>query len=181
VRAGNVIGGGDWALDRLIPDCIRSLAENEPVLIRNPNAVRPWQHVLEPLSGYLWLGALLQEIPSKHGSGWNFGPPTNEQFPVKEVVAQFIDNWGEGQWVVENTETDANSKHEAHFLKLDCSKAAKLLHWRPIFTFNRTAQMTAHWYRAYYGNSNFDPYQYSLAQIEEYADVAKNSKLSWAN
>ena len=180
VRAGNVIGGGDWATDRLIPDCIRSLSKNESVLIRNPSAIRPWQHVLEPLSGYLWLGAQLLQHPLKYQSGWNFGPNMSEQFSVEEIVKNLIDTWGAGKWEVEKSKPQAASKHEANFLKLDCTRAANLLNWRPVFSLKKSIQMTADWYKNFYENTKFDSTQFSVSQINEYVDAAKSNRLPWA-
>jgi CDP-glucose 4,6-dehydratase len=148
-RAGNVIGGGDWAPDRIIPDSVRALVAGEPIVVRNPDAVRPWQHVLEPLSGYLQLGALLLDEGSRYAGAWNFGP-TDERSdePVRWVVDQFIDNWGSGSWVpYQGTETQP---HEAQRLSLDSGKACALLGWAPVWDSKIAVGRTAAWYRDYY-------------------------------
>ncbi|WP_068779045.1 CDP-glucose 4,6-dehydratase [Paenibacillus sp. GM2] len=127
-RAGNVIGGGDWAGDRLVPDCIRSISSNEPIIIRNPNSIRPWQHVLEPLSGYLLLAQGLFERGSEFSSAWNFGPRDEDAKPVEWIVKRLCEKWGTETSVFIDTNPQP---HEAHFLKLDCSKAITYLNWRP--------------------------------------------------
>ena len=127
-RAGNVIGGGDWAEDRLIPDIMRAITRNKPVNIRNPHAVRPWQHVLEPLSGYLLLAQKLYEEGAAYAEGWNFGPGDEDAKPVQWIVESLTGYWGEGaSWVLDSGE----HPHEAHYLKLDCSKAKARLGWHP--------------------------------------------------
>ena len=149
VRAGNVIGGGDWAPDRIIPDSVRALVAGEPIVVRNPDAVRPWQHVLEPLSGYLQLGALLLDEGSRYAGAWNFGP-TDERTdePVRWVVDQFIGHWGSGSWVpFAGTEAQP---HEAHRLSLDSTKARSQLGWAPVWDSQTAVARTAAWYRDYY-------------------------------
>jgi CDP-glucose 4,6-dehydratase len=129
VRAGNVIGGGDWASNRLVPDCIRSLTQGEPIRVRHPSAVRPWQYVLEPLSGYLWLGAKMLEDGASFGESWNFGPPEDDCLRVDQVIAQVLERWGNGEYIVEPEQ----GSHEARMLRLDASKARLRLDWRPVF------------------------------------------------
>ncbi|HEX8618172.1 MAG TPA: CDP-glucose 4,6-dehydratase [Thermoanaerobaculia bacterium] len=146
VRAGNVIGGGDWAADRLIPDVIRSIAAGSPVLIRNPRAIRPWQHVLDPLSGYLLLAERLWEGGGEHQSGWNFGPSDTDAKPVSSIVEELCAIWGDdAKWSMDG----ANHPHEAHYLKLDCSKAQAELGWMPRLHIRDALQWTAAWYKAY--------------------------------
>jgi CDP-glucose 4,6-dehydratase len=148
-RAGNVIGGGDWAPDRIIPDSVRALVAGEPIVVRNPDAVRPWQHVLEPLSGYLQLGALLLDEGSRYAGAWNFGP-TEERSdePVRWVVDQFIGHWGSGSWTsYQGTEVQP---HEAQRLSLDSAKARALLGWAPVWDPQTAVGRTAAWYRGYY-------------------------------
>jgi CDP-glucose 4,6-dehydratase len=149
-RAGNVIGGGDWAPDRIIPDSVRALVAGEPIVVRNPDAVRPWQHVLEPLSGYLQLGALLLHEGSRYSGAWNFGP-TEERSdePVRWVVDQFIGHWGSGSWTAYRG-IEAQP-HEAQRLSLDSAKARDLLGWAPVWDPQTAVGRTAAWYRDYYG------------------------------
>jgi CDP-glucose 4,6-dehydratase len=149
-RAGNVIGGGDWATDRLIPDIVRSFSEGQTVLIRNPHAIRPWQHVLDPLSGYLSLMERLWEGPAFSG-GWNFGPDDGGARPVSAIVERMVQLWGQGaRW-----EHDAGPHpHEAHFLKLDCSLARSRLGWTPRLPFDTALEWTIAWYRAYWSGQD---------------------------
>jgi CDP-glucose 4,6-dehydratase len=144
-RAGNVIGGGDWATDRLIPDMVRALSAGEPVRIRNPGAVRPWQHVLEPLAGYLALAERLTEDGESCAEAWNFGPPDDSAVPVQWVVEKLVDRWGGGaDWTVDGGE----HPHEANYLKLDCSKARQILGFKPRLTLTRTLDWVVDWHRA---------------------------------
>ena len=151
VRAGNVIGGGDWAIDRLIPDCIRAINMNKPLDIRNPNATRPWQHVLEPLSGYLLLSQRLFENSEKFGGSWNFGPKTDQIRTVKEVSERIFDEIGTGSVNITN---DGSSVHEANLLQLNCEKAQQVLGWSPRWDVERTLIETANWYREFLNNNN---------------------------
>jgi CDP-glucose 4,6-dehydratase len=148
VRAGNVIGGGDWAVDRIIPDAVRALVAGEPIVVRNPEAVRPWQHVLEPLSGYLWLGARLLTDGQHDAGAWNFGPLDTGERPVRWVVDRFLDEWGSGSW---STPTSgAPAPHEAQRLSLDSTKARERLGWAPMWDGSTAVRQTASWYREYY-------------------------------
>lgn len=144
-RAGNVIGGGDWAEDRIVPDIVRALTSGEPVVVRNPASIRPWQHVLEPLSGYLHLAASLLGDPGLAGS-FNFGPDTGLDHSVGEVADRFVREWGHGSWEVGGA---SQQPHEAARLQLDIGKAGRELGWQPIWDFDRTIAHTAAWYRAY--------------------------------
>lgn len=144
-RAGNVIGGGDWALDRIIPDCVRALASGEPIVVRNPEAVRPWQHVLEPLSGYLWLASRLFTDAHALDGAWNFGPAPSGNITVREVVDAAIAQWGHGSST--SPASAGPAPHEARFLKLDYSKAADLLGWRPSWDVDEAIERTVRWYR----------------------------------
>ena len=145
-RAGNVIGGGDWAQDRLVPDIMQAFLANRPVAIRNPGAIRPWQHVLEPLNGYLLLAESLWEGGQTFAEAWNFGPPAEEAKPVSWIVDQLSSAWGEGTCC----ECDrTNQPHEAGILKLDSSKARSRLGWKPMLTLEATLEWVAAWYRAY--------------------------------
>lgn len=144
-RAGNVIGGGDWALDRIVPDCIRAIGAGKPVVLRNPKATRPWQHVLEPLAGYLLLAARLREQPMTYAGAWNFGPPSSEVRTVQEVAERIVARFGRGSVVIESGQT---KQHEANLLQLNCDKASQLLGWRPRWNVEQTLVATADWYKA---------------------------------
>lgn len=143
-RAGNVIGGGDYAQDRLIPDCVQALKKNSPITLRSPNAVRPWQHVLEPLSGYLLLGKKL--LLKEHiDEPWNFGPNIDSIKPVREVVELFIETWGDGKWM---DTSSSNQPHEAQFLNLNISKAQKRLGWHPKLSLQEAMSYTVDAYQS---------------------------------
>ncbi|MBL6986254.1 MAG: CDP-glucose 4,6-dehydratase [Methylobacter sp.] len=168
-RAGNVIGGGDWAEDRLIPDIMRAIIQGRPVNIRNPHAIRPWQHVLEPLSGYLMLAQKLFENGAVYGEGWNFGPSDEDAKPVSWIVDQLTKTWGENaSWVLD----DGNNPHEAHYLKLDCSKAKARLDWHPRWHLDETLAAIVDWHTAHQAGENMR--DFSLAQIQTYIDGASN-------
>ena len=180
VRAGNAIGGGDWGTDRIIPDCIRTLAKNESVGIRHPQATRPWQHVLEPLSGYLWLGALLLENPEKYSGAWNFGPQNEAIRMVQEVVEAFIKLWGSGSWIDIST-SETNPVHEATLLKLCCDKVNTYLKWQSILSLDESLRLVADWYKIFhYVNKPPSMYAICTDQIKEYHEIAKRKKLAWA-
>lgn len=174
-RAGNVIGGGDWAEDRLIPDCVRALTKDEIIKIRNPIAIRPWQHVLEPVSGYLWLGALMHEDPVKYTGGWNFGPNDDSIICVEDIVKQGIQIWGSGKYEV-NPDTRF---HEAKLLKLDVSKSRFNLQWKPVYSIKQTVMHTIEWYKTYYSKSA-SMYEYTMNQINDYAGNARNMGVRWS-
>lgn len=180
VRAGNVIGGGDWGLDRVIPDCVRALAKGEPISIRNPKAIRPWQHVLEPLSGYLWLVARLLADPDKYSGAWNFGPQDEATTTVQEVVEAFINLWGSGSWTDLST-TEANHRYEATLLKLCCDKAHAYLNWRTCLSLEEALRLTVDWYNEYYqSNSPKNMHARCVAQIQKYSLAAQRQDLAWA-
>jgi CDP-glucose 4,6-dehydratase len=149
-RAGNVIGGGDWSKDRLIPDITKALNEKKEVVIRNPNAVRPWQHVIEPLFGYLELGVKLNSDPIKFSQAYNFGPNTNDALSVEEMVVKSIKCWASGTY---NVEFNPNNPHEAGLLKLDITKATTELNWKPVLNAQIAVQLTINWYKNYYNNT----------------------------
>lgn len=165
VRAGNVIGGGDRALDRIIPDCIRSIERGEPLSLRNPQSTRPWQHVLEPLSGYLQLAVSLYAAPKKWGGAWNFGPKPDEVRTVMEVAESVINHFGSGSIVLAQSAT--NAVYEANLLQLNCDKANQLLFWCPRWGVEKAIEMTSSWYKKtiVYGLS---PEVVTLEQIREY-------------
>lgn len=146
VRAGNVIGGGDWAKDRLIPDILRSFENQQTVIIRNPHAIRPWQHVLEPLSGYITVAQRLYQDGPEFAEGWNFGPREDDAMPVQFIVETMVKLWGEGAvWHLDGNE----HPHEAHYLKLDCSKARMQLDWQPRWNLVETLGRIVNWHKAW--------------------------------
>jgi CDP-glucose 4,6-dehydratase len=151
-RAGNVIGGGDWSNDRLIPDIVRSLSENKPVIIRNPNSIRPWQHVIEPIVGYLQLGMNLEKQPRKFSNAFNFGPSSQDAISVKDMVQLAIQAWGSGKFLIDQ---NIDKPHEAGLLKLDISKANFELGWRPKMNASLSIKNTMEWY-LYYSNGNIE-------------------------
>jgi CDP-glucose 4,6-dehydratase len=143
-RAGNVIGGGDWAVDRIIPDLARAAESGKPAVIRRPNSVRPWQHVLEPLGGYLLLGQLVASEGQRFAGAWNFGPSEEESVPVRILVEELRTRWPE---LRVDYQSEVTGPHEAPALRLDCTKARKQLGWRPVLGLSRSLDMTAEWYR----------------------------------
>lgn len=162
-RAGNVIGGGDWAEDRLIPDIMRAIMQGKPVHIRNPHAIRPWQHVLEPLSGYLLLAQKLYQEGAVYAESWNFGPSDEDAKPVQWIVERLTKAWGEGaMWVLD----DGEHPHEAHYLKLDCSKAKARLNWQPRWNLDEALGKIITWHKAYKENINMR--EITLKQIADY-------------
>lgn len=163
-RAGNVIGGGDWAEDRLIPDCIRYINQNKAIEIRNPIAVRPWQHVLEPLSGYLLLGQKLLETGKDYAEGFNFGPNEESVLKVSEVAQKIIDNYNKGEVIVHKKD----NLHEANLLMLNIEKAKTVLNWTPTYTANEAIKETVEWYKHFYAKDT-DMYQYTIQQIKNYS------------
>ncbi|BBI36132.1 CDP-glucose 4,6-dehydratase [Cohnella abietis] len=163
-RAGNVIGGGDWAQDRLIPDALKAFQEQRPVSIRNPNAIRPWQHVLEPLSGYLILAQRLYLSGTTYGEGWNFGPEETDAKSVQWIVSKLCEKWGNG--AAFEIVADSEKLHEANYLKLDCSKSKRRLGWIPQWTLEEAIDKICDWSNAY-ANSE-DLVKLSFGQIEEY-------------
>ena len=162
VRAGNVIGGGDWADDRLIPDILRSFEKNKPVVIRNPKATRPWQHVLEPLSGYLILAQNLYKDQKKYAEGWNFGPNEKDVQPVDWILDKMISKWPNSSWELDNN----SNPHEAGFLKLDISKAKSKLDWSPVWELSQTLEKIVSWHQAWLNKD--DMQAVCLTEIEEY-------------
>lgn len=162
VRAGNVIGGGDWALDRIIPDCIRALESGQPIDIRSPKAIRPWQHVLEPLGGYMLLASKMWDNPTAYCEGWNFGPNPESISTVWEVATRVIDNYGSGTL---RDLSDPNALHEAKLLMLDISKAKFRMGWEPRMNIAQTVKLTTDWYARYRSE---DPHALCLSQIKEY-------------
>lgn len=162
VRAGNVIGGGDWAKDRIIPDCIRAIEAGQAITIRSRHAVRPWQHVLEPLSGYMMLAQKLWENPTEYCEGWNFGPKMDAVVPVWDVATMLTKAYGKGELL---DQTDPNAPHEANLLMLDITKAQTRLGWLPRLTTAEAIALTADWYKRYQSE---DVYQLCVEEIKKY-------------
>ncbi len=167
VRAGNVIGGGDWAEDRLIPDILRSFERNESVVIRNPKATRPWQHVLEPLSGYLTLVQKMYNNPKKYSEGWNFGPNEKDVKQVDWILNRMISGWPNSSWELDKE----SNPHEAGFLKLDIAKAESKLGWKPVWRLDHTLEKIISWHKAWLDKE--DMQAVCLAEIEEYTRSMK--------
>jgi len=170
-RAGNVVGGGDWALDRLIPDILRAFEKDQPVVIRSPNAVRPWQHVLEPLSGYLALAQCLYEKPDDFAEGWNFGPNEEDAKPVSWILDRIVDAWPGSSWQLDQA---SNNPHEANYLKLDISKAKSKLDWQPTWDLKHTLEKIVKWHRAWL--SSDDMQVFSKNEINEFMNSLERSK-----
>ncbi len=162
VRAGNVIGGGDWALDRIIPDCIKAIEQGKVINIRSPKAIRPWQHVLEPLSGYMLLAQKMWDEPTKYCEGWNFGPRTESIADVWTVASKLIDSYGKGEL---KDVSDPNALHEAKLLMLDISKVKFQLGWEPRMDISKCIDMVADWYRRY---KTEDVYKICLDELNKY-------------
>jgi CDP-glucose 4,6-dehydratase len=179
-RAGNVIGGGDWATDRLVPDCVRAWSQNKTVYVRNPKATRPWQHVLEPLSGYLWLGAKCAESNKLSGESFNFGPDYKMSKSVGELIKTFSKYFsGTNNWKYSKQQPVTK---ECIFLKVSSDKALKYLDWYALLPFSDTIKMAAEWYEEYYKhkNNNANMLEFTIKQIEFYVSVAKRVNLPWA-
>jgi CDP-glucose 4,6-dehydratase len=177
VRAGNVIGGGDWAPDRIIPDSVRALTAGEPIVVRNPDAIRPWQHVLEPLSGYLRLGGQMLLDGRRFGGAWNFGPTEQgSEQPVRWVVERFLEAWGSGTWTTPNA---GGQPYEAQHLSLDSSKARERLEWAPVWEAPTAVRRTASWYREYY-RAPARARELVDHELRAYQDDARAAGLPWA-
>lgn len=177
-RAGNVIGGGDWASNRLVPDCVRAWSRGKVVKIRNPSSTRPWQHVLEPLSGYLCLGQYLMKESEFHGQSFNFGPSADSNHQVQELVEEMARTWPAVSW--EKEVLYAGKIHsEAALLKLVCDKAHTLLGWRATLDFEETVKFTSDWYRKYSIDAQ-GMREFTREQIESYVHIAKKKVQAWA-
>jgi len=175
-RAGNVIGGGDWAAERLVPDVMRALAAGDEVLIRSPDAVRPWQHVLEPLSGYLWLASrMATEGPSGLAEAWNFGPRPEDHITVSGLVEAILRHWGEGTW---RSTREADAPHEAAYLGLDCAKARDRLDWQPVYDLASAIEATVGWYKRWRAGDAMR--EFTLQQISRYVSDAAAGDAAWA-
>jgi len=171
-RAGNVIGGGDWAKDRIIPDCVRALSKGEPIIIRNPNTTRPWQHILDPLSGYLLLAQQLLKRPEKFKGAWNFGPQAAERITVKELVERFIAAWGNGE--IHISPLHETAPHEAHLLHLNIDKAEVELNWHPKLDSSTAINWTVLWYKTWNAN-NKDARNCSIEQIHAFEALSNRA------
>ncbi len=168
VRAGNVIGGGDWSAFRLVPDCYKALMSNQPIIIRNPHATRPWQFVLEPLRGYIITAEkLLEQKPLS--SNFNFGPSLDKAYSVSEVAQEIVKQWGSGQLVIENQ----NLFHECSLLQLDCTRAKAELGWAPTLKFEEHIKFTSDWYKKLSSGLGVDMYAFCASQIKEYTKLAQ--------
>lgn len=172
VRAGNVIGGGDWAADRLIPDLVRGSVSGEQVVIRSPEAVRPWQHVLEPLSGYLLVGQRLLTSDTSVATGWNFGPEPDDVLPVRTVVEQAKTRWNA---IAANDQPSDRNPHEAHLLRLDCTKAHNELNWFPVWNTQTAIERTIGWYRTFYEQTQLR----TDDDLTAYVQQARTANLIW--
>lgn len=172
-RAGNVIGGGDWAEDRLIPDIVKASVKDQPVMIRNPRSTRPWQHVLEPLSGYLLLGAKLLEEEKEISDGWNFGPKNNETLTVEEVLNKMKLVWSNLKYDIDS---NPQQFHEASLLRLDCSKANRQLNWSPVWDMNMAIEKTANWYKSFYNTGNL----LTKEHLDLYIKDARSLQIEWS-
>ena len=178
-RAGNVIGGGDWSKDRIIVDCILSWTNSKPVEIRSPKSTRPWQHVLEPLSGYLTLAAALYENKDVNGESFNFGPESEQNRTVLELIEDLSYQWGfnnlnDAYFIAQNS-----SYKEAELLKLNCDKAQSYLKWHSNLKYSECVKLLSEWYKKYYSNSDIDMFDFTMKQISLYEEKAKERSLPW--
>jgi CDP-glucose 4,6-dehydratase len=175
-RAGNVIGGGDWAFDRIVPDTVRAIAAKSDIIVRSPDSVRPWQHVLEPLSAYLWLGALMTRDRS-YCLSWNIGPNEQAVPTVQEVVQGILQRWpGKTKLVIERDQ----SLRESKLLRLDCRKANEELQWRSAWGIDKTLDAIVAWYKHFYDGGGADMYAFTTDQIEQYTKAAADNGIRWA-
>lgn len=177
-RAGNVIGGGDWAADRIVPDCMRAWSQKHAVPLRNPQATRPWQHVLEPLSGYLDLAVALAESNRLHGEPFNFGPPAHQNHSVGELVQSMSAYWDAVSW--EDLSSQYGGPYESGLLKLNCDKALHHLKWRANWDFAATVRETVLWYREFYESPDRSIADVTRSQIASYVESARSKGLKWA-
>ncbi|MDC0992858.1 CDP-glucose 4,6-dehydratase [Alphaproteobacteria bacterium] len=177
-RAGNVIGGGDWAEDRIVPDCMRAWSRSETVQLRNPSATRPWQHVLEPLSGYLSLAMALKESGVLHGEPFNFGPPAQQNHSVGDLVSVMSNHWDQVSW--KDVSVNQGGPQESGLLKLNCDKALHHLGWQAAWNFEDTVRETALWYKRFYESPSNSITDLSITQIASYLNAARLQGISWA-
>jgi CDP-glucose 4,6-dehydratase len=176
-RAGNVIGGGDWSVDRIVPDCVKAWSDGEIVKLRNPHATRPWQHVLEPLSGYLTLAVALSDDINLHGESFNFGPQAQQNKSVLELVKSMANHWDKVKW--EDVSGVTKGPYESGLLKLNCDKALHLLNWHAVMNFEQTVAFTTEWYKNYYSDPSSIA-AFTTSQVNQYRSVALNFDMPWA-
>ena len=181
VRAGNVIGGGDWSENRLVPDCMRSLLEGQDLTLRNPSHVRPWQHVVEPLAGYMWLAAKLLSEGGSYAEAWNFGPAMLEMVTTEQLVQEAIRLWGHGSY----TSGSGQVEKETTLLNLNWEKAARRLDWRPVFDWREAIRVTVDWFKTYEerlgASESPDMYDTCAEHIRAYSDRARAAGVAWAS
>jgi CDP-glucose 4,6-dehydratase len=177
VRAGNVIGGGDWAPDRIVPDCINAWSNGRELDLRNPYATRPWQHVLEPLSGYLNVAMSLSDNSNLSGEAFNFGPKSDQNHSVLELVTKMTEHWDKVRFTVPDQIVGA--PHEAKLLRLNCDKAKELLKWESVLNFDETVKMTVEWYKKYYSGSIVNS-DVTILDIDNYWRIANEKGMEWA-
>lgn len=170
-RAGNIVGGGDWSNNRILPDCMKAIFSSKKIEIRNPHAVRPWQHVLDPLRGYLMLTCKMAENIQEYTGAWNFGPGNNSEITVEKVVEKIINYLGKGEWVYTG---DKKQHNETKLLTLDISKAKNKLGWEPVLNFEQTVQFTIDWYDKFY--MSYDITEFNVSQIKEFVKLANEGK-----
>ena len=178
VRAGNVIGGGDWARDRIIPDCITALTTEKKIRVRNSSSIRPWQFVLEPISGILWLSSKLYTNPKTYSTAWNFGPNQTNKITVEKIVQNIIKIWNRGDWVDVSKESKDQSIESVSLL-LDSTKALNSLEWKTIYSLETAINETISWYKSYYSN-HVSMRELSINQIEQYSKKANQMNIAWA-
>ena len=172
-RAGNVIGGGDWADNRIVPDCIRAWKNKLPVEIKSPNSTRPFQHVLEPLSGYILLAEKLISDKSLSGESFNFGPSSNANYKVIDLVSELSKKWDQSKWEIN---INLNKYSETKLLKLNCDKALSLINWQPTLDFQTTMELTGSWYYDFYNKKDFDVFETCCEQIQKFIISKKNNR-----
>jgi CDP-glucose 4,6-dehydratase len=177
-RAGNVIGGGDWAKNRIVPDCVKAWSSNLSVSIRNPHSTRPWQHVLEPLSGYLVLGAYLTKKNNQNDTAYNFGPLPDQNHSVKSLINEMKKSWNRVSW--KDVSQSKDKFNESGLLKLNCDKASAELNWNPVLTFEETIKFTVEWYKKYYEDTSKSMLKNSEQQLINYINLANKRGLTWA-
>lgn len=179
VRAGNVIGGGDWSLDRLVPDCIRALQKSQSIVVRNPNSIRPWQYVLDALSGYLLLAQHQAEAPSDYASAWNFGPCSTETLKVSQLAQSVIKVWGTGTWIGPESRKNHSEPYEAKLLQLDSRKARTNLNWQPVFSTAEAVRDSVLWYKETQNLPQEKIYDFSVKQLHNYSKSAQDKGWVW--
>ena len=177
-RAGNVIGGGDWGQDRIVPDCVRSASSNQVITLRKPNATRPWQHVLEPLSGYINLALSLSQSNKYHGEAFNFSATEIRNCSVIELVESMAKSWENIRW--RKHQNIDSLPNESHYLQLNTEKAKTLLKWNSVWNLEFTIEKTVSWYKYFYESDDKLMQSYSLNQIDDYIECARQKSLDWA-